>query len=60
MNRREFIAALTTATVALPLILVLAVEQELPVKTVEEVEAEFAAETQRMIDDGEITVILTN
>ncbi len=60
MNRREFIAALTTASVASPLVPALAVEQELPVKTLDEIDAEFAAQTQKMIDDGEITVILTN
>ena len=60
MNRREFITALTTATVASPLVPALAVEQELPVKTLDEINAEFAAETKRMIDEGEITVILTN
>ena len=60
MNRREFIAALTTATVASPMIPAMAVETEMPVKTVEEIDAEFAAQTQKMIDDGTITVILTN
>ena len=60
MNRREFIAAMMTVTVASPLVPAMAVETELPVKTVEEIEAEFAAETQKMIDDGDITVILTN
>ena len=60
MNRREFIAAMVTATVASPLVPSLAVETELPVKTVEEIEAEFAAQTQKMIDDGTITIILTN
>lgn len=60
MNRREFIAALTTATVASPLLPAMAVEAEVPVMTAEEIEAEFAAHTQRMIDEGEITVILTN
>jgi hypothetical protein len=60
MNRREFIAALTTATVASRLVPALAVETELPLKTVEEINAEFAAHTQKMIDDGTVTLILTN
>jgi hypothetical protein len=60
MNRRELIAAMMTATVASPLVPVLAGETELPVKTVEEIEAEFAAEIKRMLADGTITVILTN
>ena len=41
MNRRELIAAMMTATVASPLVPVLAGETELPVKTVEEIEAEL-------------------
>lgn len=60
MNRREFIAALMTAAVASPVVPVLAVEAKLPVKTVEEIEAEFAAQTQKMLADGTITFVLTN
>ena len=60
MDRKEVIAALTTATVASPLVPVLAGESELPALTVEEIEAEFAAQTQKMIDDGTVTLILTN
>jgi hypothetical protein len=58
MNRREFIAALTTATVASPLVPALAVEAEVKVMTVEEIEAVFAAQLQKMPDGG--TIILTN
>ena len=60
MNRREFIAALTTATVVSPILPALAVEAEVPVMTAEEIETEFAAHTQKMIDDGTITFMLTN
>jgi hypothetical protein len=60
MNRREFIAALATATVAAPILPALAVEDEVPVKTLDEINAEFAAHTQKMIDDGTVTLILTN
>ena len=60
MNRREFIAALMTAAVASPVVPVLAVETKLPEKTVEEIEVEFAAEIEAMIDDGTVTLILTN
>lgn len=60
MNRREFIAALTTASVASSLVPALAVEAEVSVMTAEEIEAEFAAHTQKMTDDGTITFVLTN
>lgn len=60
MNRREFIAAVMTAAVASPLVPALAVEAKVPVKTVEEIEAEFATEIEAMTDDGTVTLILTN
>jgi hypothetical protein len=58
MNRREFIAALTTATVASPILPAMAVEAEVPVMTAEEIEAEFAAHTQKMLAGA--TIVLTN
>lgn len=60
MNRREFIAALATATVATPLVPALAVKPELPLKTLNEINTEFAAQTQRMMADGTNTVVATN
>ena len=57
MNRREFIAALTTATVASPLVPALAVESVL---TIDEFEASIAAQTEEMIADGTISIVLTN
>ena len=49
-----------TATVVSPMLPAMAVEAEVPVLTAEEIKAEFAAHTQKMIDDGTITLILTN
>ena len=60
MDRKEVLAAMMTATVASPLVPVLAGETELPVKTVDEIDAGCAAQTQKMIDDGTVTLILTN
>ena len=42
MNRREFIAALTTATVASPILPAMAVEAEVPVKAAREAETQAA------------------
>jgi hypothetical protein len=42
MNRREFIAALTTATVASPILPAMAVEAEVPVMTAREAETQEA------------------